>query len=162
MYGFWGRFHAMQDSVNSDMSFSAMLKKSDLPLKNKIVSIPVFCIESSSMIPTAFLPPMAQQKGTIYSKVSMVNDDSFIYTVSGIKTLKPFVNKNEVVLFKLNGVNSPYLQGLDLVASSSQFDKNFNWSGGKGRATTDYFQYAIVVSNADWAVPYGENKETAK
>jgi hypothetical protein len=158
MYGFWGRFHAMQDSINGDMSFSAMLKKSDLPLKNKIISIPVFCVESSSMLPTAFLPPMAQQKGTIFSKASMVNDDSFVYSVNGIKTFRQFAGKNEVVLFKLNAANSPYRKGLDMVESNSQFDKTFNWAGNKKAATVDYFQYAFVVSNADWAVPFGDNR----
>jgi hypothetical protein len=160
MYGFWGRFHAMQDSINSDVPFAAMLKKSELPLKNKIISMPVFCVESSSMLPTAYLPPMAQQKGTIFSQVSMVNDDSFVYTVNGIKTFRQYVAKNQVVLFKLNNSNSPYQKGLDMVASSSQFDKAFNWAGGKNLATTNYFQYAFVVSHSDWAAPYGDN--TAK
>ena len=90
MYGFWGRFHAMQDSINGGLSFAAMLKKSSLPLKNKIISIPIYCVESASMLPTAFLPPMAQQKGTIFSKAAMVNDDSFVYSVSGIKTCTKF------------------------------------------------------------------------
>jgi hypothetical protein len=160
MYGFWGRFHAMQDSINSGMPFVAMLKNSSLPLNKKIISIPVFCVASASMIPTDFLPEMAQQKGTIYSKVNMVNDDSFIYKVEGIKTFVQFTGKNESVIFKLNGSASPYNKGLNLVASSSQFDKTFNWEGNKKSATTNYFQYAIVVSNSDWAGPYGDN--TAK
>ncbi len=158
MYGFWGRFHAMQDSINGGMSFSAMLKKSDLPLAKKIISIPVYCLESASMLPTQFLPPMAQQKGTIYSKSDMVNDDSFVYKVEGIKAVSKFVGKNENVIFKLVGSESPYNKGLQLVESSSQFDKTFNWLGNKLAATTDYFQYVIVVRNSDWAVPYGDNK----
>jgi hypothetical protein len=158
MYGFWGRFHAMQDSINSGMSFSAMLKKSNLPLAKKIVSIPVYCIESVSMLPTQFLPPMAQQKGTVYSKSDMVNDDSFVYKVAGIKDIAKFVGKNENVIFKLVGTESPYNKGLRLVESSSNFDKTFNWVGNKLAATTDYFQYVIVVRNSDWAVPYGDNK----
>jgi hypothetical protein len=158
MYGFWGRFHAMQDSINNGMSFSAMLKKSNLPLAKKIISIPVYCIESASMLPTQFLPLMAQQKGTIYSKSDMVNDDSFVYKVDGIKAVGKFVGKNENVIFKLIGNESPYNKGLQLVESSSKFDKTFNWSGNKLAATTDYFQYLIVVRNSDWAVPYGDNK----
>jgi hypothetical protein len=157
MYGFWGRFHAMQDSINGGVSFSAMLKKSALQLNKKIISIPVFCVESSSMIPTAYLPAMAQQKGTIYSKVNMVNDDSFVYKVTGIQAFRKFVGKNESVIFKLNATASPYNKGLNLVESNSQFDKTFNWLGNKTAATIDYFQYAIVVSNSDWAVPYGDN-----
>jgi hypothetical protein len=160
MYGFWGRFHAMQDSINSGMPFAAMLKNSSLPLNKKIISIPVFCVASASMIPTAFLPEMAQQKGTIYSKVDMVNDDSFIYKVEGIKAFTKFTGKNESVIFKLNGLASPYTKGLNLVASSSQFDKTFNWAGNKKSATANYFQFAIIVSNSDWAGPYGDN--TAK
>jgi hypothetical protein len=160
MYGFWGRFHAMQDSINGGLSFAAMLNNSLLPLKNKIISIPIYCIESASMLPTAFLPPMAQQKGTIFSKAAMVNDDSFVYSVSGIKTLRTFVGKNESVLFKIAGSASPYNKGLYLVESSSQFDKSFNWEGNKKSVTSNYFQYLIVVSNSDWAVPYGDN--TAK
>jgi len=158
MYGFWGRFHAMQDSINGGLSFAAMLKKSRLPLADKIISIPIFCVESTSMIPSQFLPEMAREKGTVYSNASMVNDDSFIYMVDGIKTFRKFVGKNENVLFKLNGVSSPYNKGLYLVESNSKFDKTFNWQGNKKAATTNYFQYAIVLSNSEWAVPYGDNK----
>jgi len=158
MYGFWGRFHGMQDSINSGLSFSAMLKKSNLPMAEKIVSIPVFCVESASMLPTQFLPEMARDKGTIFSKAAMVNDDSMIYTVDGIKTFRKFVGKNENVIFKLNGASSPFNKGLYMVESNSKFDKTFNWLGNKNAATTDYFQYAIVVSNSEWAVPYGDNK----
>ncbi len=157
MYGFWGRFHAMQDSINSAIPFAGMLKKSGLPLSSKIISIPVFCVESASMLPTAFLPPMAQQKGTFFSKSAMVNDDSFVYNVEGIKTFRNFVGKDESVIFKLNAPASPFNTGLKMVESSSQFDKTFNWAGNKNAATTSYFQYAIVVSNSDWAVPYGDN-----
>lgn len=158
MYGFWGRFHGMQDSINGGLSFSAMLKKSNLPVANKIISIPVFCVESASMLPTQFLPEMARDKGTVFSKAAMVNDDSMIYTVDGIKSFRKFVGKNENVIFKLKGASSPFSRGLYLVESNSKFDKTFNWMGNKTAATTDYFQYAIVVSNSEWAVPYGDNK----
>ena len=157
-YGFWGRFHAMQDSVNSAIPFAGMLKNSQLPLKNSIVSIPVFCIESASMLPTAYLPPMAQQKGTVYSNSPMVNDDSFVYQVKGIATFKNLVKQNTIGIFKLNGKNSPYFKGLNLLESSSGMDKTFEWKGNKTGATTDYFQYAIIARNSIWAVPYGDNK----
>ena len=158
MYGFWGRFHGMQDSINGGLSCSAMLKKSNLPLANKIVSIPVFCVESASMLPTQFLPEVARDKGTVFSKAAMVNDDSMIYAVDGIKMFTKFVGKKENVIFKLNGASSPFNKGLYLVESNSKFDKSFNWVGNKNASTTDYLQYAIVVSNSDWAVPYGDNK----
>lgn len=158
MYGFWGRYHAMQDSINHSMPFAGMLKKSSLPLKDKIMSIPVFCTESASMIPTAYLPPMAQQKGTVYTKASMVNDESFIYQVTGINSLTAVTEKNSIYLFKLDGRNSPYFKGLSLLESHSNMDKSFEWTGNKNAATTDYFKYTIVVRNADWAVPYGDNK----
>jgi hypothetical protein len=127
-------------------------------MRNKIVTIPIFCLESSSMLPTSFLPPMAQQKGTVYSKSGMVNDDSFIYQVTGISVFKSLIEKNSCYIFKLNAANSPYKKGLYLLESSSKMDKSFEWIGNKKLATTDYFQYAIIVSNSDWAGPYGDNK----
>ena len=148
----------MQDSVNHSMPFAGMLKKSSLPLKDKIISIPVFCTESSSMIPTAFLPAMAQQKGTVYTKAGMVNDDSFVYQVTGITAFTAVTEKNSIYLFKLDGTKSPYFKGLNLLESISKMDKTFEWSGDKNAATTDYFKYAILVRNADWAAPYGDNK----
>lgn len=157
-YGFWGRFHAMQDSVNQAMPFAGMLKNSTLALQNKIVSIPVFCIESTSMIPTSYLPPIAQQKGTVYSKVNMVNDDSYVYQVAGIKAFENFVDKNSISIFKLNDRQSPYNKDLNLVESSSEMDKSFEWVGNKKVATTSYFQYAVIVRNSDWAQPCGNNK----
>jgi hypothetical protein len=156
-YGFWGRFHAMQDSVNNAMPFAGRLKKSNLALKDKIVSIPIFCTESASMLPTSFLPPMAQQKGTVYSSSPMVNDDSFVYQVAGITAFKNLVDKNSIGIFKLAAAGSPYFKGLNLLESSSKMDKGFEWSGNKKAVTTDYFQYAIVVRNSGWAVPYGDN-----
>ena len=158
LYGFWGRFHAMQDSVNSAMPFAGMLKKSSLPLKNSIVSIPVFCIESASMIPTTYLPPMAQQKGTVYSNSPMVNDESFVYQVKGIAAFKNLVPQNSIGIFKLDGKDSPYFNELNLLESTSGMDKTFEWKGNKASATTDYFQYAIIVRNSGWAVPYGDNR----
>ena len=140
------------------MPFAGMLKNSNLPLKDKIVSIPVFCVESSSMIPTAFLPPMAQQEGTIYTKAGMVNDDSFVYQVTGITAFKSLIEKNSMYIFKLDGTNSPYFKGLNLMESTSKMDKTFEWTGNKNAATTDYFKYAIIVRNAGWAIPYGDNK----
>ena len=157
-YGFWGRFHAMQDSVNDAMPFAGMLKNSQLPLKNSIVSIPVFCIESASMIPTSYLPPMAQQKGTVYSNSPMVNDESFVYQVKGIAGFKNLVPQNSIGIFKLDGKDSPYFKGLNLLESTSGMDKSFEWKGNKASATADYFQYAIIVRNSGWAVPYGDNR----
>ena len=158
MYGFWGRFHGMQDSINGGLSFSAMIKKSNLPLANKIISIPIFCVESASMLPSQFLPEMVRDKGTVFSKTAMVNDESMIYTVDGIKIFRKFVGKSENVIFKLNGASSPFKKGLYMVESNSKFDKKFDWRGNKSGSTTNYFQYAIVVSNSEWAVPYGDNK----
>ena len=140
------------------MPFAGMLKKSQLPLKNSIVSIPVFCTESASMIPTSYLPPMAQQKGTICSNSPMVNDASFVYQVKGIATFKKLVPENAVGIFKLNGQNSPYFKGLNLLDSTSGMDKTFEWKGNKNGATTDYFHYALIVRNSGWTVPYGDNK----
>ena len=67
----------------------------------------------------------------------------------------PYVN---ILIFKLNRTSSPFNKGLYMVESNSKFDKSFNWLGNKNACTTDYFQYAIVVCNSDWAVPYGDNK----
>ncbi len=161
-YGFWGRFHAMQDSVNGALPFAGMLTRSNLGLKNKVVSLPVFCLESSSMLPTSMLPPMAQQAGTIFSKSPMVNDESFVYKVAGISVFKKVVPENTIGIVKLNAAGSPYNKGLDLLESSSTMDKTFEWKGNKIAATTDYFQYAVIARGSDWAVPYGDNVENKK
>ncbi|MEO6820810.1 MAG: hypothetical protein ABI266_03760 [Ginsengibacter sp.] len=157
IYGFMGRFHAMQDSINKVMPFAGMLKNSKFPLKDKIISIPIFCIQSSAMIPTNYLPAIAQQAGTVFSKVNMVNDDSYVYQVNGIKLFESFVPENAITIFKLNGESSPFNEGLNLVESTSTMDKSFEWFGNKNAATTSYFQYAVIARNSDWAVPYGDN-----
>ncbi len=151
-YGFWGRFHAMQDSINGDLSFSARLKSNF-----KIVSIPIFCIESASMLPTKYLPAIVAQKGTIYSKVDMVNDDSFIYKVNGIADFKNATAPNGITIFKLNSANSPFAKGLTLVNSKSDFDKTFNWNGGLQSNTLNYMHYAIMARGSTWAEPFGDN-----
>jgi hypothetical protein len=151
-YGFWGRFHAMQDSINGDVSFSARIKK-----KFKVVSMPIFCTESASMLPTAYLPAMVAQKGTVYTKVDMVNDDSFIYKVNGIVDFKNATPTNGITIFRLDAANSPFTKGLNLINSKSDFDKTFNWKGASNSVTTDYMQYAIIARGSTWAEPFGDN-----
>jgi len=53
-----------------------------------------------------------------------------------------------MTLFKLNGINSPYRERLnDLIRINTIF-KRSNKSYTKTQCTTDYIDYAVLISNS--------------
>ena len=74
----------------------------------------------------------------------------------GIKKLKK-TKLSDITLFKLSNNHSPYNIGTDL-KEVKLFLKKSNGKILKGKATTDFIDYAILISNSKRQVPIEEMK----
>ncbi|QDZ60468.1 hypothetical protein EVD19_05645 [Elizabethkingia meningoseptica] len=64
---------------------------------------------------------------------------------------------SNLTLFRLNTENSPYKKGADLI-QVNLFLKKSNGKYLKGKSTTDFIDYAILISNSKNQVPLEEMK----
>ncbi|MGI8669344.1 MAG: hypothetical protein ACR2J3_05770 [Aridibacter sp.] len=144
MFGFFGREHTYQEAGKRTNWMTARFKVANP--KVKIATFSLRYMESNFMIPTYFLE---QQFGTKQEKLffygGFQNDDSPFVKAVGIGDLNAVEPTAEAVLFKLNGKNSPYNSLPDLVDEIAD-----------GKATTDYFDYAILLRKSKPTTPISE------
>ena len=152
LYGLWGFFHVLQAPLpDGATSFAATLRKSDLPVHDRIVSLGCNYVGSKMMVPTAFLPPFWQEKGKTYSRVDKFNNDGPMMMTEGIETLKTATLPNTVTLFKLVGSvtgNQPIT-----ISYSPFMPKEQQMTFDPARPATDYYQYVILIRDSDATEP---------
>jgi len=144
MYGLWGVYHVLQGPINKTMPLAALLKNADQPYHHKVVSLPIFALESEVLMPTAALPT-AIRPATSYVAFDLANQDGPLVFVKGLKDLAQASPTSNLTLFKLDAPNSPYRHSrLMLDIKAPLFGQNM--SATKPNAvTTDYAQYAFLI-----------------
>ena len=144
IFGFFGREHTYKETGKRTNWMTARIKVENPKLKTATIALRY--MESNFMIPTYFLE---QQFGTKQEKLffygGFQNDNSPFVKAVGIEDLNAVKPDAEVVLFKLNGQNSPYNSLPDLVDEIAE-----------GKATTDYFDYAILLRKSKATTPISE------
>ncbi len=128
-YGQWGLNHAFQQKQGGVNWFAARLdNEKDSPLKGKILSI-VYLYQDCEHILNG----------------NYRND--FLTTYVSKNRAMDQLGKGDITLFKLNGANSPYTQGLiwPLVVEKPE-----------AGSTTDYFQYVILLKNSGPSTPLNQ------
>lgn len=145
MYGLWGYYHTLQAPLRIGVPFAALIKQSDLPFNNKVVSLNILSLGSDMMIPPGFKPqPPA-------GKVGYFNNNGPFVFVEGIKDLKALTDKNSVTIFKLNNENSPYRHSQRLARVKTWVARSF--IPADDAATTDLFQYVVLVRDSEALTP---------
>jgi hypothetical protein len=94
----------------------------------------------------------------IYSKFTIKKgygiSDYWREYFKGIENLKE-TTISELTLYKLNSENSPFNEGTDLI-EIKMFLKDYNSTSLKGKRTTDFIDYAILISNSLHQIPIEE------
>jgi hypothetical protein len=157
LYGFWGFAHVLQAKTNSGKARSfavALLNDTELDLKGKIVSIACLYSESKMMMPTAFLPPMIQEKGKRYSAITQFNNDGPLMNITNLVPFKAVSQPNTATLFKLDGKDSPYFTEKADIKYGAFMPKNQQiMLDEEGKYLADYFQYLILIRNSPATTP---------
>lgn len=152
IYGYFGIAHVLQSEINGYDDFTAILKKSDLPIKNKVFSIVTMFSNSKWGIPSAYLPSPIQGEKRL-TKIPISYDSPTLMYFYGVNDLKSVTKENTNTLFILNNKQSPYSQSLRLVDNFGLIPRGIEITLNES-VTTDYFDAVFLIRNSDWAEPY--------
>ena len=151
IYGYFGIAHVLQSEMNGYDDFTAILKKSNLSIKNKIFSIATMFSDSKWGIPSEYLPSPMRGKKRL-TKIPISYDSPIIMYYYGINDLKRVTKEHTNTLFVLNNKQSPYSQSLRLVDNFGLIPSGMDITL-KESTTTDYFGAVFLIRNSDWAEP---------
>ncbi len=149
LYGCFGLYHTLQ---GLEKTFAGKIKKSELGIGSKMISINPIYLNSHLTVLSSYLPWFIADD-TEYTRLSISQDNMFDNYIIGIQDFKRVGNKNSINLFQLNAKNSPYkesLRGISNFSLTPFFGIDIK---NKNTATTDYFQYVFVIDGSDWVPP---------
>jgi len=148
MYGLWGAYHVLQSAVSNSQPFAALVRASALPLRERVVSLAIFTTESEVMMPASGIPA-AMRPSEPSVNVGWLNSAGPVVLVPGIRDLLAAAPTNApVTLFRLDAPRAPYRHSLQLANIRVPLLDQTVLATRAGAATTDYFQYAVLLRNS--------------
>ena len=165
IYSNFGYYHIQQGNVNGNSPLAKLMKDS---CDVNLVTIIGMMTRSECLKKRKFTADgnihikevkfrKAQYNG--YKTSKSYDGDGLFEKVNGIKTLKKISGTNDIMLFKLDGSDSPFTSTMKF-ADFSRGGKN--WKVDKNLAATDYFQYIILIQNSKSNIPLEEEKDSLK
>ena len=150
LYGFFGLYHVFQYRINNSHPLASKIRKSNLGLENKILSINFMMNDSYMVMPSNQLPEFMREKGA-YTRIPVSADNMLFMYIIGVKDFKRMTPQHHKSLIKMDTPNSPYINSMrlsktiQLLPVTDQFKMN-----DEG---LPYVQYTVFVRNSDWAAP---------
>ena len=157
----FGYFHVQQGNINGAPPLAKLIKdRCDLNL----VSIIGMMTNSECVKKKVSSDGRIMIKGVKFRKAKYAgykasksyDGDGLFEKVKGINTLKKISGSNDIMLFRLNGKDSPFTETMKF-ADFSRGGKN--WKVDKDLGTNDYFQYIILITNSRSNIPLEEKKD---
>lgn len=148
-----GFFHIEKDRENNNPSFFTRLIENNIYKKEEIVSIAGFLTKSRVLWDLKYDENKKYIGYTTEGGYGI--GDYWKEYFKGINKLKN--NKlSNLTLYRLNNENSPYKKNQTDLMEIKLFLKKSNKNDLKGKTTTDYFDYAILISNSKANIPIEE------
>lgn len=148
-----GFFHIEKDRENNNPSFFTRLIENNIYKKEDVISIAGFLTKSRVLWDLKHDPKKNYIGYTTEGGYGI--GDYWKEYFKGIKKLKR--NKlSNLTLYQLNNENSPYKKNQTDLMEIRMFLKKSNKSDLKGKTTTDYFDYALLISNSKASKPIEE------
>lgn len=151
-----GFFHIEKDRENNNPSFFTRLIESKIYAKEEVISIAGFLTKSRVLWDVKYNDQKLYTGFTTQGGYGI--GDYWKEYFKGIKNLKK-CRLSDLTLYRLNQENSPYKKGQTDLMEIKLFLKKSNKDGLKGKTTTDYFDYAILISNSAAQNPIEEFKK---
>lgn len=148
-----GFFHIEKDRENNNPSFFTRLIENNIYKKEEIVSIAGFLTKSRVLWDLKYDENKKYIGYTTEGGYGI--GDYWKEYFKGINKLKN--NRlSKLTLYRLNNENSPYKKNQTDLMEIKLFLKKSNKNDLKGKTTTDYFDYAILISNSKANKPIEE------
>lgn len=150
----YGFFHLEKEREQNYPSFFTRLIEQNVYERNKVITVMGYLTQSEVLWNKIY------DKQGNYSRYTTKKGygigDYWKEYFKGIGNLKKTKLSN-LTLFKLNKDDSPFNNGTDLIEVKLFLKKrdSKNW---KGKSTTDYIDYAILISNSKSQIPLEEMK----
>lgn len=152
----FGIFHLMKGKINNSESFFHLLVKNGTYQPNEILTIQGFLTKSSVLWNTKY-DKEGNYKGYSIKRGYGIGDYWLEY-FHGIKDLKK-TKLSDITLFYLNSENTPYnkTNEFKLVKIKQLLSRSF-WEPTEDQNTSDYIDYAILISNSEANIPIEEGQ----
>ncbi|SFN89562.1 hypothetical protein SAMN05421741_11331 [Paenimyroides ummariense] len=150
----YGFFHLEKEREQNYPSFFTRLIEQNVYKRDKVITV-IGYLTKSEVLWDKIYDKQKNYKTYTVEKGYGIGDYWREY-FKGIKNLKK-TKLSDITLYKLNEENSPYNSGTDL-KTVKLFLKRSNSSVLKGKATTDYIDYAILIRNSKNQIPIEEMK----
>jgi hypothetical protein len=148
-----GFFHIEKDRENNNPSFFTRLIENNIYKKEDVISIAGFLTKSRVLWDLKY--DIKKNYIGYTTEGGYGIGDYWKEYFKGIKKLKK--NKlSHLTLYRLNNENSPYKKNQTDLMEIKLFLKKSNKDDLKGKTTTDYFDYAILISNSKSNKPIEE------
>jgi len=148
LYGLWGMYHVMQAAVSDSQPFAALVRASALPLRGRVVSLAIFTADSEVFIPAAAIPAAVRPPSPSVN-VGWLNSAGPVVLVPGIRDLLAAAPAGApATVFRLDAPQAPYRHSLRLATTQAPLMGQTLAPTRTGAATTDYFQYAVLLRNS--------------
>lgn len=148
----YGFFHIQKDREQMYPSFFTRLIEQNIYHRNNVVTIMGY-LTTSEVLWDKIYDDNGNYKSYTIEKGFGIGDYWKEY-FKGIKKLKK-TKRSDLTLFKLNNINSPYHVGSDLI-EVRLFLKKSNRKALKAKPTTNFIDYAVLITNSKNQVPIEE------
>ncbi|WP_265428700.1 hypothetical protein [Chryseobacterium sp. YIM B08800] len=150
----YGFFHIEKEREENYPSFFTRLIKQNIYNRNKVITIIGYLTKSEVLWDKIYDKQGNYQSYTTEKGYGI--GDYWKEYFKGIQYLKK-TKLSDVTLYKLNKENSPYNFGTDLI-EVKLFLKKSNGKELKGKSTTNFIDYAVLISNSKNQIPIEEIK----
>ena len=140
-----GFFHIEKERKNNNPSFFTRLIENKVYKKDEVIAIAGFLTKSNVLWDVKYDEKDNYIGYTIEGGYGI--GDYWKEYFKGIKKLKKNSLSN-LSLYRLNNENSPYKKNQTDLMEIKLFLKKSNKNDLKGKTTTDYFDYALLISNS--------------
>ena len=154
LYGMWGLAHVLQSPMQSGATlFAGLVRQSDLPVWDKVVSLLCVFSECQLLMPTSFLPVAWQVPGQRFTPSDKFNHDGPLTRIAGLEELKRRTQPGSTTIFRLHApaaatnrqpIRVTYAPGIP-AGQQIRFRADL--------PATAYVQYLVLVRNSPALTP---------
>ena len=148
----YGFFHIQKSREGDYPSFFTRLIEQNIYEKNKVLSVMGY-LTKSKVLWNKIYDKQGNYKTYTIEKGYGIGDywKEYFRGIGKLKKLK----LSDITLFRLNAENSPYHKGTDLMEVKQLFKKS-NKAELKGKNTTDFIDFAVLISHSENQIPLEE------
>ncbi len=155
----FGFFHIEKEREGNNASFFSMLIEKQIYQRNQVISVIGYLTDSHVLWDLEYDDNGDYKSFTTEGGMGIGDYEKEYFR--GIDILKK-TKISDKTLFRLNQINSPYNDGVPNLIEIIMTDEKSNGVDVEGKSTTDFLDYAILISNSKANTPIEEKNCAAR